>query len=528
MYQYVIVGAGSAGCVLANRLSEDPNVQVLFLEAGGKDWHPFIHMPAGLAKIIGVKNINWSYETEPEPNMNNRRMYWPRGKVLGGSSSINAMCYTRGQREDYDQWAELGNAGWSYQDVLPYFKKAENCERGASEYHGVGGPLNVQDLIYHNVLSERFIEAAVSVGYPKNDDFSGAKQEGIGFYQVTQKNGKRCSTAVGYLKPVLDRPNLTVITGALAHRVLFKGNRAVGVIYSQKGRISKAPAEKEVILSGGAVNSPQVLMLSGVGPAEHLQEKGITVVQHLPGVGQNLQDHLDACTLYECTQPITYDTIRHVHEVIVGINYYLFGKGPGTSNVAEAGGFIRSPLAKDHRPDVQLHFLPALLDDHGRNRMKENGMTIHTCDLRPDSRGELLLRSPNPSEHPIIRANYLSAEKDVAIMIECVKIAREIFNAKPFSEFLGKEIFPGAQARTDAEILAFIRQKAETIYHPVSTCKMGTDNDEMAVVDNELKVRGVENLRVVDASIMPTLLSGNTNAPTVMIAEKAADLIKGK
>lgn len=525
MYQYIIVGAGSAGCVLANRLSEDPNVQVLLLEAGSKDWHPFIHMPAGLAKIVQVKSVNWAYETEPEPNMNNRRMYWPRGKVLGGSSSINAMCYTRGQKEDYDHWAALGNSGWSYQDVLPYFKKSENCERGLTGYHGIGGPLNVQDLIYYNPLSQRFIEAATSLGYPANNDFSGEKQEGIGFYQVTQKNGKRCSTAVAYLKPALNRPNLTVITHALAHRVLVEGTRAVGIEYSQKGNVSKALADKEVILSGGAINSPQLLMLSGIGPAHQLKDKDVKVVQDLPGVGKNLQDHLDACTLYECTQPITYDVIRNIREVTVGLNYYLFRKGPGTSNVAEAGGFVCSPLATDQRPDVQLHFLPALLDDHGRNRMKENGMTIHTCDLRPASRGELLLKSAKPNEHPIIHANYLAAEKDVAMMIECVKIARAIFHAKPFTEYLGKEIFPGAKIRTDKEILSFIRQKAETIYHPIGTCKMG--NDEMAVVDPELKVRGIEHLRVVDASIMPILLSGNTNAPTVMIAEKAADLIKG-
>ncbi|OQW92894.1 MAG: GMC family oxidoreductase [Beggiatoa sp. IS2] len=524
MYQYIIVGAGSAGCVLANRLSENPEVRVLLLEAGGKDWHPFIHMPAGLAKIINVKSINWHYYTEPEPNLNNRRMYWPRGKVLGGSSSINAMCYTRGQAEDYDQWAALGNPGWSYHEVLPYFKKAENCERGASEYHGVGGPLNVQDLLYKNPLSGLFIEAAASLGYPRNDDFSGAKQEGIGYYQVTQKNGQRCSAAVAYLNPIKNRPNLTILTKSLAHKVLFEGKRAIGVEYSRGRQITRALADKEVILSGGAINSPHVLLLSGIGPADQLKKVGIPVLQDLPGVGKNLQDHLDACTLYQCVKPITYDSIRYLKEIPVGIQYYLFRKGPGTSNIAEAGGFVRSPLAKDTRPDVQFHFLSALLDDHGRNRINDNGMTIHACDLRPESRGELLLKSARPDDKVVIYANYLSTDKDMAMMVAGVKMAREIFHEPSFNPYLGKELFPGAQANTDEAIRDFIRRKAETIYHPVGTCKMGTD--DQAVVDPELKVRGIEHLRVVDASIMPTLLSGNTNAPAIMIAEKAADLMK--
>ena len=515
-FDYIIVGAGSAGCVLANRLTENPRNRVLLLEAGGKDWHPFIHMPAGLAKLIGLKHLNWSYETEPEPEMNGRRMYWPRGKVLGGSSSINAMCYCRGHRKDYDEWAPQGANGWAFDDVLPYFIKAEDQENGASDFHGAGGPLGVQNLRHTNPLSTTFIQAAQQAGHPRTDDFNGPRQRGFDFYQVTQRDGKRCSTAVAYLRPALNRTNLTVQTHALVEEVILDGKRASGVSYRHKGKLKIAGAGK-VILSGGAINSPQLLLLSGIGPADHLREHHIEVRHELPGVGANLQDHLDVCTLVQCKKPVTYDQLN---DFIVGIQYFLGRKGPGTSNIAEAGGFIVSRHATDDRPDIQMHFVPAFLDDHGRNILPGHGMTIHACALRPESRGALTLKSSDPSAAPAMQPNYLSRGYDRDIMLECIRLSREIFAQEAFRPFAGTEVFPGAAAQSEDGLLEFIRNKAESIYHPIGTCKMGID--EMAVVDPALNVHGLEGLSVVDASIMPALVSGNTNAPTVMIAEKFA------
>ncbi len=523
MYDYIIVGAGSAGCVLANRLSADPSKRVLLLEAGGRDWHPFIHMPAGIAKLVNYEFINWGYETEPEPRLGNRRLYWPRGKVLGGSSSINAMCYARGHRKDYDSWAAEGNDGWSFDEVLPYFKRAEDQERGESEFHGEGGPLSVQDLRHHNVLSDLFLDAAAEAGFPRYDDFNGSSQRGFGFYQVTQRDGQRCSTAAGYLNPVKKRDNLTIITHAYTQRVLIENGRAVGVEFAHHGKTRREYAEGEVLLSAGAINSPQLLMLSGVGPARVLRNVGIDIVHELPGVGRNLQDHLDVCTVYKCTENITYDK---TNELAAGLQYLLFHRGAGTSNVAEAGGFAVSGRDPDDRPDPQFHFVPAMLDDHGRNRLEGNGFTLHACPLRPESRGRIDLASADPSAKPLIYANYLESEQDLKVMIESVKISRRILGQKPLDRYRGDEIFPGAGAETDEEIVEFIRRKAETIYHPIGTCKMG--RDDAAVVDPELRVRGLEGLRVIDASVMPTLVSGNTNAPTVMIAERASDLILGK
>ncbi len=520
-YDYIVVGAGSAGCVLANRLSEDPSISVLLLEAGGRDWHPFIHMPAGLAKLVNVRWLNWGYETEPEPELNQRRLYWPRGKVLGGSSSINAMCYARGHRADYDHWSDLGNQGWSYSDVLPFFVKAENQERGSSEYHGDQGPLSVQDLRHHNPLSEVFLEAAQQCGFSRNDDFNGPTQRGFGYYQVTQKGGARWSTAAGYLNPAKSRPNLTVITGALTHRVLLEGGRAVGVEYHRGRFLKSARAGREVLLSAGAINSPQLLMLSGIGPAQIITKAGLKVAHELPGVGRNLQDHLDVCTLYHSQSADTYD---RTNDLAVGLKYLLFHRGVGTSNIAEAGGFVVSDLANDDRPDLQFHFVPAMLDDHGRNRLNGAGFTLHCCALRPDSRGRIEITSSNPKKYPAIHANYLSAPQDMDLMIEGIRLSRKILGAKAFTPFREDEIFPGAKLTSRKDLEAFVRRKAETIYHPVGTCKMGSD--EMAVVDSELRVRGIDGLRVVDASVMPTLVSGNTNAPTVMIAERASALIR--
>ena len=515
-YDHIIVGAGSAGCVLANRLSENPNRRVLLLEAGGRDWHPYIHVPAGLAKLTNVKGINWAYETEPEPEMGGRRMYWPRGKVLGGSSSINAMCYCRGHREDYDSWARSGAEGWDFDDVLPFFIKAEDQENGASEYHGTGGPLGVRNLRHTNPLSKVFLDAAVQAGHPATDDFNGPRQRGFAFYQVTQRDARRCSTAVGYLKPAKNRKNLTVSTRSQAVRILFAGRRAIGVQY-RRGKQSMTAKAGHVTLSGGAINSPQLLMLSGIGPADHLRSRGIDVRLDLPGVGDNLQDHLDVCTLVYCKEKITYD---HLGDLSVALPYLLGRKGPGTSNIAEAGGFVVSRHATDDRPDIQMHFVPALLDDHGRNILPGHGMTIHACALRPESRGRLALKSADPFTPPVIHANYLSEEYDRGMMLECVRLSREIFAQDAFSRYLGDELFPGADARTDEAVLDFVRRKAESIYHPIGTCRIG--QDEMAVVDPGLRVRGAEGLSVVDASVMPTLVSGNTNAPTIMIAEKFA------
>ena len=523
-YDTIIVGAGSAGCVLANRLSASPNRRVLLLEAGPRDWHPFIHMPAGIAKLVGKKGINWDYYTEPEPHLNNRRLWWPRGKVIGGSSSINAMCYIRGDARDYDEWTRLtGDTRWNWNSVLPYFKRAEANARGACALHGVDGLLSVSDLRHRNPLSQAAIDAAVDCGHPLNRDFNGPSQAGFGFYQVTQKDGARCSAATGYLRSARGRANLTVRTRAITHRILLDGHRAVGVDYRHHGRLTRADG-REVILCGGAINSPHLLLLSGIGPADHLREIGVHVVHDLPGVGANLQDHLDICTLQRSTKPLTYD---HLSDTAVALRYYLGHNGPGTSNVAEAGGFVRTRLAPDARCDMQFHFVPALLDDHGRHRMPGYGYTMHACGLRPRSRGSIRLQSVNPIVKPAIRANYLSDAEgfDLKMLIEGVRLAREMFAAAPLDAYRGEEILPGAGATTDADIAGFIRRKAETIYHPVGTCRMGDDDN--AVVDSELRVRGVAGLRVVDASVMPCLPGGNTNAPTIMIAERAADFIAG-
>lgn len=520
-YDYIIIGAGSAGCVLANRLSADPAVSVLLVEAGGRDRNPFIHMPAGLPKLVKARYMNWDYTTEPQQQLDGRRLWWPRGKVLGGCSAINAMCYTRGQPHDYDDWQM---DGWSWQDVLPYFRKAENNERGEDAFHGIGGPLNVADLRYHNTLSDAFIDAAVAAGHPRNDDFNGAKQEGAGLYQVTQINGRRCSAATAYLRPVHKRTNLHVVTAATATRIEVQAGRAVALHYRRSRNEYRVEANREILLSGGAINSPQLLLLSGIGPAEQLQRFNIPVALDLPGVGRNLQDHLDICTLFEVTQAVTYD-MGPLREALVAMQYLVNRSSLGSTNAAEAGAFLRSTHAPENRPDIQLHFVPALLDDHGRNKLPGRGMTIHACNLRPQSRGWLELRSENPQDKPLLQPNYLSEAIDMDILMDALRISQEIFSAQPFAQWRGKAIYPEPGTTSNEYLRKFIRRKAETIYHPVGTCRMGTDED--AVVDSKLRVRGVEGLRVIDASVMPTLISGNTNAPVIMIAEKAADMILG-
>jgi choline dehydrogenase len=521
---YVIVGAGSAGCVLANRLSANPSKRVVLLEAGGSDWNPLIHMPAGIARLANNRRLNWNYETEPEPALHGRRLWWPRGKTLGGSSSINAMCYVRGVPADYDAWAEVtGDARWSWSQVLPWFLLSENNTRGESTWHATGGPLHVSDLRHHNPLSAALIEAGASAGFGRNQDFNGPEQAGFGFYQVTQREGARCSTAVAFLRPARGRSNLQLRTHARVARVLIEQDRATGVVL-QHARGEEIIRAGEVILAAGAINSPQLLMLSGIGPADHLREHGIAALADLPGVGTGLQDHLDICTLVGCTQDITYDRLN---ELAAGWRYLRHHDGPGSSNIAELGGFVRSRLATDARCDIQFHFVPALLDNHGRHRLPGIGYTLHACYLHPRSRGRLRLRSANPAEPIAIHAGYLSDPDghDLARMMEAAKLSRDVLAQPAFDPYRGGHVFPESALRTDREWEDFVRRKAETIYHPVGSCRMG--RDEYAVVDSELRVRGVAGLRVVDASVIPMLPSGNTNAPTIMIAERAAALLQG-
>lgn len=530
-FDYVIVGGGSAGCVLANRLSADPTNRVCLLEAGPRDWNPFIRMPLGVIVLMWGKMFNWGYHTVAQKRLNNREMFWPRGKTLGGSSSVNAQCYTRGNACDYDHWAELGNRGWGYRDLLPHFKKSENYEQGgAQEFHGQGGGYNVAQLRYTNVLSHAFVAAAEQAGYPRNDDFNGETEEGYGFYNVAQKGGERCSNATAFLHPVADRENLTIITRARATQILFDGKRASGVAY-KKGRWGgnhEIRATREVILCGGAINSPQLLLLSGVGAKAELQRHGITQVHELPGVGQNLQDHLDVSVV--CKEKTRHAvTLRPdwlLFKAVPALFQYMFSRtGALVSNVAEAGGFAKIN-SQDKACSLQYHFIPAIEQDHGHNlwnTFKYYGVTLRVCDLRPHSRGYIGLHSADPLTDALIEPNYLDHEQDMENLVIGIKKGREIFKQEALQPHLGKEIEPGEHLQDDEQIRAYIRARAETIYHPVGTCKMG--HDDLAVVDDRLRVHGLENLRVIDASIMPTLVGGNTNAPTTAIAEKGAQMI---
>jgi choline dehydrogenase len=516
---YIIVGAGSAGCALANRLTEDPNVSVLLLEAGGPDKKQEIQIPAAFPKLFKTE-CDWAYETEELEHMNSRRMFWPRGRVLGGSSSINAMVYSRANRSDHDRFSEFGVEGWSYDDILPYYKKSENNERGASEFHGAGGELNVADLRCVNLLTHRFVEAAQGAGLKYNNDLNGASQEGVGYLQVTQKNGKRHSAAAAFLKPALSRPNLTVRTGAHVTRLLFDKNKVIGVEFVRDGKTEQTRVNREVLLSGGSINSPQTLMLSGVGPADHLRAMDIPVIADLPGVGQNLMDHLLIGIEYECREPIGLHKADNVKNIL---KYLLFKRGPLTSNVGEAAAFLKTDSSQP-APNIELIFAPVFYMDNGFKNPDLHGFSIGVALQKPESKGRIRLKSKDPFAAPAIQPNYLASETDLSACVEGVKLAREIFGSKQFNRFRGKEWWPGEAAKTYDDFAEHIRQTAETIYHPVGTCRLG--NDAMAVVDDRLRAHGVEGLRVIDASVIPLQITGHTNAPTIAIAEKAADLIR--
>ncbi len=529
-YDYIIVGAGSAGCALANRLSREASRKVLLLEAGGKDTNPQIHTPLGFAFLMKNPRVNWCYETEPEPNMHHRRISWPRGKVLGGTSSINGMVYIRGQREDYDQWSEQGNAGWSYDEVLPYFKRSEHKAEGAGEFHGFGGPLWVEDVADEQKLelADIYIQAAIQNELPYNADFNGATQEGVGYYQSNIRKGKRQSTARTFLRECQNRPNLTIITGALCEKVLMENGAAVGVQYrleEKKGvRVEHAYARGEVVLCGGVINSPQLLELSGIGGKAHLEALGIPLEKHLPGVGENLQDHLTVNvqqglhgvpTFYEESRPL--QLVRNIFK------YLLQGRGLLAHPAAQVGVFFRTD-ATVKTPDAQIHFAPAASEPDARGNLKPKpGTTATVCHLRPESRGSVHIRSADPTAAPAIRANYLDTESDRKTLLAALRRVREIFLSPALDKHRGTEFKPGPLIQSDEQLLDYIRAEAESVYHPVGTCKMGSDR--MAVVDARLRVHGVKQLRVADASIMPQIISGNTNATAIMIAEKCADML---
>ncbi len=517
MYDYIVVGAGSAGCVLANRLTADPNSKVLLLEAGGPDTKPEIKIPFAVPKLL-QSEVDWAFMTEPQTHLNQRRIFWPRGKVLGGSSSINAMVYIRGHRKVYDQWEAAGNTVWGYDDLLPIFKKSQSQERGENDFHGVNGSLNIADPRDANPLSCAFLDAANEIGLPLNNDFNGSHQEGIGFFQLTMRDGERSSTASAFLRPALTRPNLVVETYSHATRILFDGNKASGIEYINDGNKKISYAEQEIILCGGAINSPQLLLLSGVGHPKQLHALGIPVQNDLPGVGKILQDHLDVPVAYECLEPISLNASYAAAE----IEYRHFRKGPWSSNGGEAGGFLRT-TPEQSIPNLQFHFAPGWSVGFGVTRPEGHGFTFWPALLLPTSRGQISLRSIDPMEAPLIQPNYLSDEQEINVLETGINIARELAATAAFAPFIGDEILPGQGVQSQSEIRDYIRNNATTVFHPVGTCKMGTD--DQAVVDLQLRVYGIQGLRVADASIMPTIPNGNTNAGAIMIGEKAADLI---
>ena len=535
-FDYIVVGAGSAGCVLAARLSEDPAVRVLLLEAGPPDTSPWIHLPIGYGKTMWDERVNWRYETEPDPGMNGRRIYWPRGKTLGGSSSINGLIYIRGQREDYDHWDALGNRGWSYDEVLPYFVKSEHNQRGVSAFHGASGPLVVSDIGARDPLIEAFIAGAGEIGVPRTEDFNGAAQGGAGYYQLTTKNGLRWSAARAYLGPAKRRANLKIETDAFAAGIELASGRATGVRYRHRGAMKSAFARAEVLLSAGAIQSPQLLQLSGIGPPALLQSHGIAVAHASPGVGENLQDHLQIRALYESTQPTTNDRLNTLlGKAGLGLQWLLFRSGPLAVGINQGGCFMRAlhdegthGTSDDDtpRPDIQFHVATLSAEMAGGQVHPYSGFTLSTCQLRPESRGHVRIASSDPFVPPRMHANYLDTELDRRTTVAGLKAARAIAASAAMRPRIAREVKPGPAVESDADLLEFCRNHGATIFHPSGTCKMGPASDPMAVLDERLRVRGVAGLRVVDCSAMPTLVSGNTHAPAVMLAEKAADMIR--